>query len=231
VDGLLILRPSPDHTISVKVRKEALVKDDKKAARLLRETVVELDRNGNAVSVRIRYPRLSGIFFWVNDMSRIRVVSEIAVPAGTRVRAGLADGSISGDGVRADLNLEVADGDIRLEGFAGRLEAGAVDGRITVSGLLSGLRLETIDGDVRIEPSAGSTITDDWTVRTADGDIDLTLPSGFSADLSVQGRGRLETEIPLDGSGRKRGGKLTARIGGGGRLFSLRTGDGRIRIR
>lgn len=231
VDGLLVLRPSADDTISVKVRKEALIKDPKKAERLLRETVVDLEQRGNEVSVRIRYPRLRGIFFWVSDMSRIKVVSEISIPAGTRVRADLVDGSISGDGVRADLRLDVTDGDIRLEGFAGHLDAGTVDGRITISGELRGLRLETIDGDVRIEAAPGSMMSDEWTVRTVDGDIDLSLPPGFSADLSVQGDGRLETAIPLEGSGRKRGGKLTARIGDGGRLFSLRTGDGRIRIR
>lgn len=230
VDGLLILRPSPDNTISVKVRKEALIKDAKKAGRLLRETVVDLEQRGNAVSVRVRYPRLRGIFFWVSDMSRIKVVSEISIPAGTRVRAELVDGSISGDGVRADLRLDVTDGDIRLEGFTGRLDAGTVDGRIAVSGELRGLRLETIDGDVRIEAAPGSMMSDEWTVRTVDGDIDLGLPPGFSADLSVQGNGRIETEIPLEGSGRRRA-RLTARIGGGGSLFSLRTGDGRIRIR
>jgi hypothetical protein len=231
VDGLLVLRPSADDTISVKVRKEALTKDAKKAARLLRETTVDIEQRGNAVSVRIRYPRLRGIFFWVSDMSRIKVVSEISLPAGTRVRADLVDGSISGEGVRADLRLDVADGDVRLEGFSGRLDAGAVDGRITVSGELHSLRIETIDGDVRIEAAPGSIMSDDWTVRTVDGDIDLALPPGFSADLAVQGDGRLETLIPLEGSDRSRGKKLTARIGGGGRLFSLRTGDGRIRIR
>ena len=150
VDGLLILRPSADNTISVKVRKEALTKDAKKAARILRETVVDLAQKENTVSVRIRYPRLRGIFFWVSDMGRIKVVSEIAVPPGTRVRADLVDGSISGEGVRADMKLEVVDGDIRLGGFAGRLEAGAVDGQIAVSGDLRGLRLRTIDGDVKI---------------------------------------------------------------------------------
>jgi Toastrack DUF4097 len=230
VDGLLVLRPSADSTISVKVRKEALVKDAKRAERLLRETAVELDQRGNEVSVRIRYPRLRGIFFWVSDMSRIKVVSEISVPAGTRVRADLVDGSISSDGVRADLRLGAVDGDIRIEEFAGRIEAGTVDGRIAVSGEIRGLRLETIDGDVRIDASPGSSMSDEWTVRTTDGDIDLSLPPGFSADLSVQGNGRLETEIPLEGSGR-RGARLTARIGGGGSLFSIRTGDGRIRIR
>jgi len=229
VDGLLILRPSADNTISVKVRKEALTKDAKKAARILRETVVDLAQKENTVSVRIRYPRLRGIFFWVSDMGRIKVVSEIAVPPGTRVRADLVDGSISGEGVRADMRLDVVDGDIRLGGFVGRLEAGGVDGQIAVSGELRGLRLRTIDGDVKIEAAPGSNMSDDWTVRTVDGGIDLTLPPGFSADLAVQGNGRLETAIPLEGSGR-RGSKLTAKIGGGGKLFGLRTGDGRISI-
>jgi hypothetical protein len=231
VDGLLVLRPSADDTISVKVRKEALTKDAKKAERLLRETVVSLEQRGNEVSVRVRYPRLRGIFFWVSDMGRMKVVSEIAVPAGTRVRADLVDGSISADGIRGDLNLETVDGDIRIEGFAGRLEAGTVDGRIAVSGELGGLRLDAIDGDIRIEAAPGSAISDAWTVRTVDGDIDLALPPGFSADLTVQGDGRLETLIPLEGSNRTRGKKLTARIGGGGKPFSLKTTDGRIRIR
>lgn len=231
VDGLLVLRPSSDGAISVKVRKEALTKDAKRAERLLRETTVDISQKGNAVSVRVRYPRLRGIFFWVNDLGRIKVVSEISIPAGTRVRADLVDGSISGDGIRADAILDVVDGDIRLDGFAGRLDAEAVDGRITVSGELRGLRLRTIDGDVRIDAAPGSAMSDAWSIRTVDGDIDLALPPGFSADLSIQGDGRLETLIPLEGSGRTRGRKLTARIGGGGKPLELRTGDGRIRIR
>jgi len=230
VDGLLILRPSADASISVKVRKEALTKDLKRAERLLRETAVDLAQRGNEVSVRIRYPRLRGIFFWVSDLARIKVVTEIAVPAGTRVQAELVDGSINGDGLRADMKLGLTDGDVRLDGFSGRLEAETVDGRIAVSGDIRGLRLRTVDGDVRVEAAPGSALSDPWSVRTIDGDIELALPPGFAADFSVQG-GRLETRIPFEGSGRTRGRKLSAKIGGGGFPLELRTEDGRIRIR
>ena len=174
VDGLLVLRPSSDNTISVKVRKEALTKDAKRADRLLRETASTSIRGGTRSRSGSAIPASgassSGSATWDGSRSCPRS----PFPAGTRVRADLVDGSISGDGVRADMKLDVVDGDIRLEGFAGRLDAGTVDGRITVSGELRGLRLETIDGDVRIEAAPGSIMSDDWMVRTIDGDIDLS---------------------------------------------------------
>jgi hypothetical protein len=233
VDGVLILRPSTHNVLSVKVRKEALTRDAKRADRLLRDTRVEIDRRDNEVSVRIRYPRLGGIFFWISEMRRIRVVSEISVPAGAIIRAGVVDGSISGDGLRADMTLEAVDGEIRIEDFAGRLSADSIDGRITVSGEIRGLRLETTDGEIRLEAAPGSALTDDWTLRTVDGDIDARFPPGFSADLSIRtGDGKLDTTIPVEPEKRRFGGKsYSARLGQGGRLVSIRTVDGDIRIR
>jgi len=229
VDGNLFLSPSADNTISVRIKKDVKGRDGKRAERLLRETKVEIDERGNSLTIRITYPRFKGIFFWLSDFQRVRVTSEISVPANIRLKAHLVDGSIHGDNLQGDLDLEITDGDIRLSGLKGTVRADGVDGKMSVSGNLKGLNLKTVDGDIRVGLSPASTMAEDWEIRTVDGDVDISLPTDFSADLSLQTRdGKIETEIPLTvtkGISRK---KLNGKLGGGGFLFSIRTGDGHI---
>jgi hypothetical protein len=250
VDGRLHLYPSAEGTITVKITKEARVRDSRRAENLLRETKVEISQSGNAVTVRVRYPRIRGIFFWLRDSGRVNVSSEIGIPARTRVKAELVDGSILGDDLEGNIALKAVDGDIRLvrprgitranavdgritiDGAFGNIQAETVDGRIEVSGTLQALDLRTIDGDVRVKVASGSAMEEDWRIRTTDGDIDLSLPAEFSAEFSLQtGDGRITTDIPLVASGAVLRREMRGRLNSGGRLFSIRSVDGDIAIR
>jgi hypothetical protein len=232
VDGRLLLSPSADGSISVHVRKEVKVRDAKRAERLLRDTKVEIDQRGNTVTVRVRYPRFRGLFFWLSDSSRVKVTSEISVPTGARVRADLVDGSIRGENLQADMDLGVVDGDIWLGGLKGSIKAGSVDGAISVQGEIKDLDVKAVDGDVRIDLSSASIMGRDWSIRTTDGDVDLVLPAGFSAEMKIQtGDGRIQSEWPLtaDKTGSRK--KVSGRIGAGGPVFSVRTVDGHVTLK
>ena len=231
VDGRLILTPSADGILSVRIRKEIKVRDAKRAERLLRETKVEIDERGGTVTVRIRYPRFRGLFFWLSDSSRVKVTSEISVPAGIRVKADLADGSIRGDNLQADMDLKVVDGDILLDGLKGSVRAVSVDGEIRVSGEIKHLDLKAVDGDIRVDLSPPSVMGGGWSIRTTDGDVEVILPDGFAAEMEIQkGDGRLQTDWPLTTVKRLTRKTLSGKIGAGGRTFSIRTTDGDITL-
>jgi hypothetical protein len=232
VDGRLRLSPSPDATVSVKVTKETKTRDIKRAERLLRDTKVEVEQRGNTLMVRIRYPRFRGIFFWLGDYDRVRVSSEITVPAGALVKASVVDGAIVGEDMRGEFELSVVDGDIRLDRIAGDLKASATDGTIDIAGDFRSLSLRSIDGDITVHPSAASVMATDWDIRTVDGDVEAVLPSGFAAEVKIQTNdGRLDSDYPaspLKRSGRKH---YAFTIGSGGKTFDIRTTDGDITLR
>ena len=231
VDGLLILSSSTEEAISVRIRKEVKIRDAKRAQRLLDDTKVEIEQRDNTVTIRIRYPRFRGLFFWLRDLARVKVVSEIKVPAGIQIKADLVDGSIRGENIQGDIVVDVVDGDVLLDGLNGTVRVDSVDGDTQVSGEIKGLDLKSVDGDIRVDLFPGSAIGDNWRIRTADGDMDIVLPEDFAADLEVRkGDGRLQTDWPLTEKGLARR-TLSGKIGPGGPLFSIRTVDGRVTLR
>ena len=80
-------------------------------------------------------------------------------------------------------------------------------------------------------------MADAWDVSTGDGSVTLTLPVSFSADLDAETRdGSVRSEHPSlpdvsrNGEGRDRRRELRAKMGDGGPLLKIRTGDGTIRL-
>lgn len=232
VDGRLILTSSPDSTISVRIRKELKGRDSKRAERLLRDTKVEIDQRGNTVTVRIRYPRFRGLFFWMSNRSQVKVTSEIAVPAGAKVKADLVDGSVRGDTLQGDIEVDVVDGDVQLDSLKGTVRVDSTDGDTQVSGEIKGLDLKSIDGNIRADLAPGSAMSGDWKIKTTDGDIDILLPEGFAAEMQIRkSDGRLRTDWPLTTPKGLSKRNIEGVIGAGGRVFSIRTIDGDVTLR
>jgi hypothetical protein len=100
------------------------------------------------------------------------------------------------------------------------------------------LRAHTGDGSVRLEVQADSQMTEDWDVQTSDGNVVLTLPSDFSAEIDAESRdGAVRSNHPAikaeagDGEDRQeRRRAMKATLGTGGKTLRVRTGDGSIRI-
>jgi DUF4097 and DUF4098 domain-containing protein YvlB len=75
----------------------------------------------------------------------------------------------------------------------------------------------------------------DWTgdaeFATVNGSIVLALPAGTGADVDARTvNGDIQTDFPLEVSGRLSKRKLSGRIGGGGRRLSLETVNGSIEL-
>jgi hypothetical protein len=151
-----------------------------------------------------------------------------------RLELRTGDGSIRGVEIGGDLLAESGDGSIALEEVSGRVEARTSDGSVRITGSPSVLRARSGDGSIVLRIRHGATMSEDWMVATGDGSVSVELPDGFNADIEADpgsdGRARNELKLVNVIGGTRDNRKLRGRLGEGGHLFSLRTGDGTIRL-
>ena len=88
-------------------------------------------------------------------------------------------------------------------------------------------------------------MSDDWDISTGDGSVTMYLPPDFGAELDARtSDGGIRNELRVasqaeaeDSSARRHDSDensrraVRGRIGGGGKLLKIRTGDGSIRLR
>ena len=207
-------------------------------------------QKGNLIELEVKRPRnesFSGIGLHRTASARLIV----NVPRETDVRARSGDGSIriervtgrldlrTGDGsirasdVSGELTLDTGDGSITVEGVEGRLSVDTGDGSVNVAGRLGSLKLHTGDGSVVYRGEPGSAMTEPWEITTGDGGVTLYLPADFGAELDAHtGDGTIRNDLNVDNAGgEKERRTLRGRLGAGGKLLRVRTGDGAIRLK
>ena len=250
VDGDLSLGCWEENRVQIRVTKKINLSSERRAERLLRETEVDISHRGNSLKVEIRYPAMEGFFFWLRDYERVRVLTEIMLPSNTSITCAMEDGSVYGEKVKGEMDFRLEDGTIRLneaEGslrastsdgrvilrdFRGEVEAKSEDGDISVSGQITKLTLKTEDGDITVNLAPQSSMAEDWIISTEDGDVEVSLPSSFSADILFETEdGEIECQVPFVFSKQVSERKVSGRINQGGRLFRIVTEDGDVLLR
>lgn len=98
---------------------------------------------------------------------------------------------------------------------------------------MTAVKLHTGDGSVVYRAEQGSTMSENWDITTGDGSVSLYLPKGFGAEVDAHtGDGSIRSDLdglppPTREQSRR---TLKGRIGEGGKLLRIRTGDGAIRL-
>ncbi len=141
---------------------------------------------------------------------------EVAVPTSVVVRPGTVSGNIEVTGAHGDVSASSVSGDITLD----RLHATSVRAN-TVSG----------DIDVGVDELTGN---GDFNFHSVSGDIHLTVPRAFGAELSMSTvSGDIESDFPITIGGNSRMSRrsVNARIGSGGRRLDVSTVSGDLKIR
>jgi DUF4097 and DUF4098 domain-containing protein YvlB len=151
---------------------------------------------------------------------------EVFVPRNATVRLISGDGRLELDGVNGNLDLNTGDGWIDVRDARGRLTAKTGDGRIQVENFNGAVDARTGDGRITLNGTFAQ-----LAARTGSGSILLTVPADFNATLeteaeSVDNQGLTLMEETSVSKRLKRW-----KIGQGGSLLSLRTGEGRIFLR
>jgi len=165
------------------------------------ELTVEIEGEGNHVTVRTRYPRPH----WLGNAGSVEY--RVSVPRGARVRVDDVNGRVEVGGVGGSVRAATVNGSVDLTEVGGSIEASAVNG--------------SVDVDVaRVDPSARSRIS------TTNGSVRLTLPRDASADVEAHTvNGSVSCDFDLTG-GQKSRRRLEGRIGNGGARFDLGTVNG-----
>jgi DUF4097 and DUF4098 domain-containing protein YvlB len=131
------------------------------------------------------------------------------------------------DGVSGDITLRTGDGAIEVSGGGGQLQVNTGDGHIRVSNFEGQVDARTGDGSISLDGTFNA-----LSARTGDGSISLSVPasSNFTvetnADDSITNEGLTISEDITPSKRVKRW-----KVGAGGNVFVLNTGDGRIVLR
>ena len=156
-----------------------------------------------------------------------------------------SDGSVVGSRLGGDIQIRSGDGSIRLDNVTGKLDLETTDGSIGVDARPTVLKARTGDGSIRATIESDTVMDDNWDLSTSDGTVVLTLPESFNGELDAEtSDGVVRSSHPLieDSNAERRAGEenradrrerrrtLRSKIGEGGKLLRIRTGDGSIRI-
>jgi hypothetical protein len=244
-DGSVTVRSWDRPEVLVEVQKRG---PDRETAEALE---VRATQDGSQVRVEAPAPRVETEFVGIGTFTAPSVSYEVSLPREVALTVHTRDGSIAVSDIRGPVDLRSGDGSIRADRIEGELAAttgdgsiqiadvagGATidtgDGSIHVQGRVEALNARTRDGSVVIEADEGSAMKTDWEVSTGDGAIVFRVPEGFNAEIdAASSDGRVRGEVAgLDtsdgGEGRER---LRGRLGTGGHVVRLRSGDGSIRV-
>ncbi len=127
------------------------------------------------------------------------------------------------EGVSGELTLRTGDGSIKVTNGGGQLQVNTGDGEIRVGSFEGQVDARTGDGSISLD---GKFIG--LAARTGDGNISLSVPanSDFTIETNAEGIDNEGITITEDITPSKRVKRW--RVGRGGNVFVLNTGDGRI---
>jgi hypothetical protein len=187
-------------------------------------------QSGNSVSLDVPTNRNEVHFGW-NNHPRRRVDIVVHMPREARLYLNTRDGNILVRNMKGDFTIKSGDGHQDIDGIDGSLNADSGDGAINLTGRFDKLNVHSGDGRVEARVLPGSKMAGDWSMRAGDGSIHLQLPSDFSADLeALTGDGSIDFDMPIQMTGRIGGKTMHGKIGHGGAILNLHTGDGSIKV-
>ena len=152
----------------------------------------------------------------------------VLVPDGGRVgSAATGNGDTVVSGVAGDVRASTANGDARATDVDGYVTVQSGNGDAEARGTtgLSGAR--SANGSVSVEVYALRGATD---VTSANGDVEVGIAPGLDAEvLATVGNGDLDVEVELEGAS-VAANRVRGRLGDGGPLLTLTTGNGDVRL-
>jgi len=248
-DGAIEIHSWDRNEVEVEIEKRGMEQA------LLDQMTVEAEQQGDRIVLRVKGPsaaqeRRITVGVHISPAARLLVAvpRKSAIDARTadgsirveniegRLALRTADGSVAADRITGDIEARSGDGAIRIEKAQGRLDVETDDGSITIDARPTVVRAHTGDGSIRLQLEPETSMTDAWDLSTSDGSITVALPPGFNAEIDAEtSDGSVRSSYPGlseggDGEGRERRRELRRKLGDGGPILKVRTGDGTIRF-
>jgi DUF4097 and DUF4098 domain-containing protein YvlB len=176
---------------------------------------IEAKQDGSSVSIIAE-----------GDNSDGSVDLDVFVPRNANIHVSSGDGRLSLQGVDGELTLRTSDGSIEVSDSRGQLQANTGDGSIHVSNFDGQADARTGDGSITLDGKFTG-----LNARTGDGSISLSVPqdSNFTVETNTEELNNEGLPISEDVAPSKRAKRW--KVGRGGNVFVLATGDGNIAVR
>ena len=182
----------------------------------LKQISIEAQQQGQTVSINA-----------VEEEENGGVDFEVFVPRQSSLHVSSGDGALNLEGVSGEITLRSGDGPIQVSNGGGQLQVNTGDGRIQIIKFEGQVDARTGDGEIALDGNFNA-----LSARTGDGTISLTVPAGSSFTIETNAPDEISNEgfvVAEDIAPSRRVKRW--RIGNGGKLFILNTGDGRILLR
>ena len=176
----------------------------------LDEVQIKIDSGKDSLSIRTEYARHDHT--WTrNDPGSVDYV--LMVPRNSRLD---------------DINL--VNGDLRIEGVSGEVRASCVNGRLRAKNLSGRTQLSTVNGNLEANLDRLSSPVE---VSSVNASVLLTLPSDAKADIEASTvSGSISNDFGIRVANHKWvGHELNGELGGGGTRVQVNNVNGRIEIR
>jgi DUF4097 and DUF4098 domain-containing protein YvlB len=181
----------------------------------LKQIHIQSEQQGSSVSIIAKSPEGSG-----------SAALDVYVPRNSSLHVSSDDGRLNVEGVSGQITLRTGDGSIEVNDSKGQLQVNTGDGSVRISNFNGQVDARTGDGSIALEGKFAA-----LSARTGDGSITLAVSpdSNFTVETNaedVSNEGLNVSEDIAPSSRVKRW-----RVGRGGNVFVLTTGDGKVVLR
>ena len=183
----------------------------------LKQISIETEQQGQSLSINARNA----------NAYNGSVDLEVYVPRNTSLHVTSGDGPLTLDNVSGDITLRSGDGPISVNSSGGVLRVNTNDGPILINKFDGQVDARTGDGPIALDGNFNA-----LNARTGDGEISLTVPAGSSFTIETNATEGIANEgfdVAEDVTLSPRVKRW--KVGNGGRVFVLRTGEGKVLLR
>ncbi len=219
-DGAITIRGWDSNEVSCTVTKRA---EDEQQMKGVKYSAVQ---NGSEIVIKVEFDKAFAKQLKGGVYTNAVASLEINVPRNSQLKIHSGDGRLSIDGVKGNIEADTGDGGIDVRDCTGNIKIETGDGRVFITNHQGEASVNTGDGNLVLEGRFTKLFAE-----TGDGSIVVRLPSdtnaiidGNAESINVEGLNAVE-----ENSGGER--QKRWRIGNGGTVFKLSTGDGRISVR
>lgn len=217
-DGPLNVRAWDKPEVSYTVTKRAV--DEESAAGIR----ITSEQRNDEVIIRAEFDRATASRMGGNVQAEAGI--DLFVPRSSHLLISTGDGPLNIEGVSGEVKAATGDGAVDIHNTRGNLIVQTGDGRIRISNFNGAALVSTGDGGISLDGQFTQ-----LKATTGDGSISLALPEGANATIETEA----ET-VTTDGLATSEDNDETKRVrrwrvGSGGTLLTLKTGDGRITLR
>ena len=164
--GGIDVQSAEGDNLSVRVRRAAELKEDRRAGEVLKNFDVQMTHE--AADVKIEAKFRGPAKQWKKAKKRLDVQFEIVVPRNYALDLKTADEEISAVDITGDVNVHTAGAGLRLQNITGRIDGKTSGGNIDLKAFEGDAALRTSGGNISLEEGTG-----DVKAKTSSGNIQI----------------------------------------------------------